>query len=191
MTYQEVRQFWHAVLRDHGAIERAAKKGSYQDFMAIYKRVDRNIVYGGARSLLGDALVNPDFVARIQIAHKLLDDRADVNLQNALVRYMTTQDHDFVAEQPLLERIIQAGADINRPVGRWGTPLVALAAQFRFNESRLLPFYDVYFAQPHLDLNVVEGLPKHRLTTYEQIKKMQQLRPILVARAEARLTDTL
>ncbi|MBC7581885.1 hypothetical protein H7097_03400 [Aeromicrobium sp.] len=188
MRFRAYIQFWHEVLRDHVAIERVTREGSYDEFIATYKRIDRNIMYGsGGRKLLSDALSNNDIASRIKIANKLLDDGADVRLGNPLIIYRRAHDHDFESEQPLLRRIIELGTDINRPLNKWGTPLIALASMFRFKGSVLIPFYDIYFAQDDLNLSVMSGPAKHSYSAYNQIQKIAKLRPELLRRADAHL----
>ncbi len=58
--------------------------------------------------------------------------------------------HDFPGEAPLLERLLYGGADVNRAVDGFGTPLHTAARQFAFTDAAFALFYDVLFARPDL-----------------------------------------
>lgn len=173
------------ITRDNVAIDTAAHEGNYADFMAVYSPADTQLNLAG-HSLLASALTNANIDARLAIANQLLNDSALVTgYDNPLIAYMTTNNHDFNREVPLLQRVIAGGVDLNKPVGRWETPLFALAAMFRFKETQLSPFYDVFFAQPNLDFGVICNVSKD--SQYRAIEKISELRPNLLQRTNAYL----
>jgi len=132
---------------------------SYEEFEAVYEPQDAS----AWRSLRGDtvlerALRNVSPAALVAIATRLLDDGADaavvtrVEQVNVLHLLFSQKRHDFDLEAPLLERLLDAGADPNLVSPVWGTPLQMLNRQGKFSDAELAPFYDVVFARPGIDL---------------------------------------
>ena len=137
-----------------------AGRGTFEEFTAHYEQGQARSWRGHeGMTLLHDAVANSDPGERVRISTLLLDDGADASALAMRERFTTlhmlfgTNDHDFEAEAPLLQRLLDAGADINHVAGgRWGTPLQTLAAKLKFSDERLGPFYDVIFSRPDLDL---------------------------------------
>lgn len=167
-----------------------AGNGSAEEFFSAYDPSQASWVSPSTgQSLLSFAVANGDVAARVAISTRLLDDGADpawegrggVNLLHTL---LGARDHDFVAEAPLLERLIAGGADINRVVPRFGTPLETATVDSAFTEAELAPVYDVFFAQPDLDLLQVSLADR---TVITRLRDSFEDRTDLVARAEAYL----
>jgi ankyrin repeat protein len=156
--------------------------------MSVYRNSDASSI---ADELLLRSLGNNDVTARIAIASQLLDDGADPAAQykdgvNTLHVLLGGGLHDFEAEVPLLKRLLDGGADINKVIRKFGTPLETLAAQFKFSDETLAPFYDVWFARDDLDLLQTSV---HDRSVYANVQKWVQRREALVARMDAHLCD--
>lgn len=167
-----------------------AKRGSLEEFLAAYRDSDAGDPELGPR-LLADALANRDPATRVAIGNRLLDDGADASWSSphgsTMAHILLGQvKHDVAGEAPLLQRLLDGGADINRVVPKHGTPLELIVDQFNLSEADLAPIYDVVFARPDLDLLQTSLYDNSVLTNF---RKAAQLRPDLVARAEAYLTD--
>jgi hypothetical protein len=170
-------------------LRRLARRGSLDEFLTVYRASD------AARSDLGldllfDAVHNKEIGARIGIVSRLLDDGADATAirknVGILQHFLSYGVHDFAAEVPLLQRLLDEGADVNRVAPKNGTPLEALAAQFRFSDEQLAPFYEVLLAHPDLDplKDSVFGR-----TVLGNVRAWRDGRPDLVARLEQLLVD--
>ena len=171
--------------RDSSALHGAAARGSFEEFTAVYDPADKDMDFSGA-SLLGLALGNGDPAARVAIAGRLLDDGADPTAHgNELHVLLGATAHDFDTEPALLKRMLDAGADVNRFLPRFGTPLETLAEVFKFSDETLAPFYDVLLAREDLDLLQEGNFDK---SVFANIKQISAKRSELLARAEAHLT---
>lgn len=160
-----------------------AKYGSYEDFLKEYTPQDARWLSITGRNLLFEAVSNRDVQARVAIATRLLDDGADASLApdkvNVLHVFFGVRVHEPALEAPLLRRLIEGGADINLFSKRWGPPLAVLIERGPGPESVCVPFYDVIFDQPNLNLsypylrdlifNSAWNLPilRERVETYE------------------------
>ena len=171
--------------RDTSALHAALTRGTFADFEAVYDSAWVSYEFEHD-TLLSLALTNADSPSRVAIAHKLLDDGADVRKATPLHRFLARNEHDFVAEAPLLKRLLDAGADINEVDSKVGTPLETLAAKFKFSDATLTPFYDVILARPDLDL-LQPGLDGR--TVLVNLRKWSAKRGELVIRAEQTLRD--
>jgi len=134
-------------------------KWTYEEFLAVYEPQDASTWRSSRdQTLLHLALHNGTPAVRVQIADRLLDDGVDATAVssseqvNALHILFGENRHDFALEVPLLERLLDAGADLNGVSRVWGTPLQMLNRQFKFFDAELAPFYDVVFARPGIDL---------------------------------------
>jgi len=163
---------------------------SYGEFMSVYDATDASLI---ADELLLQSLGNNDVTARIAIAGQLLDDGADPAAQyqdgdcaNTLHVLLGRGLHDFEAEVPLLTRLLDGGADINKVIRKFGTPLETLAAQFKFSDETLAPFYDVLFARDDLDLLQTSV---HDRSVYANVQKWVRRRAALVVRVDEYLRD--
>jgi hypothetical protein len=170
-------------------LRRLAMRGSLEEFLSLFRPSDATDPELGI-ALLFDAVHNEDIGARIGIVSRLLDDGADATAirKNAgiLQHFLSYGVHDFATEVPLLQRLLDEGADLNRVDPKSGTPLEALATQFRFSDEQLAPFYDVLLAHP--DLDPLQDTIFDR-TVLDRIRNWRERRPDLVARLEQLLVD--
>jgi hypothetical protein len=167
-------------------------KWSYEEFLEVYQPQDAATwrdIHG--RTLLHLALHNGTPAHRVRIVDRLLDDRVDASAValsekiNALHVLWGENRHEFALEAPLLERLLDAGADPNGLSPVWGTPLQVLAAKLKFSDAQLAPFYDVVFARPDLDLL---GPGRRGHSPLQSARLLGQRRPDLVERMETYLT---
>ena len=138
-----------------------------------------------ADDLLLRSLGNNDPTARIAIASQLLDDGADPATEDAdltTLHVLLGQGiHDFEAEAPLLKRLLDGGADINKVIKQFGTPLETLAAQFKFSDDTLPPLYDVLFDRDELNLLQTS---LHDRSVLANVQKWALRRAALIARMD-------
>jgi len=169
------------------------KRWTHGEFEAVYEPQDAS----AWRSTRGEtvlelALRNRYPATLVTIANRLLDDGADATVitpsehVNVLQLLFSQGDHDFALEAPLLERLLNAGADLNWVSPVWGTPLQVLARQLKFFDAHLAPFYDVVFTRPGIDL-LRPGV-KGR-SSLQSARLLGERRPELVQRMEAYLTE--
>lgn len=148
--------------------------GSYEDFLAEYTPASATEIIKG-RTYLFDSVSNPDIDARIAITNRLLDDGADPSVAdrnlNVLHVLFGSREHDPQREAPMLRRLIEGGADVNLVSGRGGPPLTVLMDHVNLPDEARVPFYDVIFSRPELDLSVWSGTAKLPLGEYILIKK--------------------
>lgn len=165
-------------------LRRLARRGSLEEFLARYRPADATDRDLGA-DLLFAALHHKDIAARTGIVSRLLDDGADAAVihhdAGVLHHLLSYGVHDFPAEVPLLRRLLAEGADVNRVDPKRGTPLEALAAQFRFSDEQLAPFYDVLLAHPDLDPLQDSAFGR---TVLGNVRSWGEGRPDLVVRVE-------
>jgi hypothetical protein len=126
--------------------------------LAAYEPGDAGTVEPGSGwTLLHTVLDNPDVDARLQVAHRLLDDGADpavatpAGLTPAHILLRGHGERDFVREAALLRRLFDAGADVNAVATKVGTPLNCLAKMSNYEEASRAPLYDVLLTHPELD----------------------------------------
>lgn len=147
---------WYMVGVNMASLITLAKRGSYEDFVSEYKPSDAAFVDGGGRTLLFPSVANRDVEARVAITTRLLDDGADPSAApdnvNVLHVLFDQRKHDPEREAPMLRRLIEAGADVNLFSKRSGPPLAVLIEHGPSPESACIPFYDVIFDQPNLNL---------------------------------------
>jgi hypothetical protein len=135
----------------------AAQTGDYDAFASVYDPVRDD-----ATALLFQALSNPDPASRAAIANRLLDDGADAAAIEARATTINTLlgqvRHDIALEAPLLQRLIEGGADVNHREERGLLPVrQAVKVGARGGDEGRRPLYEVLFAAPELDL----ALPSH------------------------------
>ncbi|MFT4263112.1 MAG: hypothetical protein QM572_07010 [Nocardioides sp.] len=164
--------------------------GTLEEFLAVYRPEDATDAELGPLLLLA-AVGQHDPLLRPEIAGRLLDDGADPTViatdgSTTLHVLVGQSRHDFEAEAPILRRLLEGGADLNRMVGRHETPLLTIAQQFRYGDAELAPFYDEFFARPDLDLRKENARGQSVL---ELIQKWVRFRAELLARAEAYLAE--
>jgi ankyrin repeat protein len=174
--------------REGAAVPTLYEVVNHSEFMSVYNASDASSI---ADDLLLRSLANNDSTARIAIASQLLDDGADPAAEDTdgvttLHVLLGRGIHDFEAEVPLLKRLLDGGADINKVIRKFGTPLETLAAQFKFSDETLAPLYDVLFARDDLDLWQTS---LHDRSVYANVQKRVQRRAALVARMDDYLRD--
>lgn len=170
--------------KDTSALHRVLRAGSIGDLEEHYSPAFVNYDgYSGA-SLLTTALGNIDPVNRVALAHRLLDDGADVTRHDPLHVLLGQNSHAPGLEAGLLARLLDAGADVNRNVPRFGTPLETLATRFTFSDAENQPFYDVLLARPDIDF-LAPGLDGRPVLV--NLRKWYALRGHLVEQVEAEL----
>jgi len=162
-----------------------AKRGTVEEFRTLYRPADATDSDLGP-GLLFDALAQKVPANRPIIAGMLLDDGADAGWEQpggvtTLHVLLGQNKHDFAAETPLLRRLLDAGADLNRVSSRHGTPLETIGKVFKFSEPEIAPFLDEIFDRDDLDLIKVSADGR---TVLDNIR-LYPRRPDLVARAEA------
>lgn len=165
-----------------------AGRGTAEEFFAVYRPSDATEPDLGI-DLLAAALAHKDPAARPVIAGQLLDDGADPAWElrhgsTTLHVLLGQKKHDIPGEARLLRRLLEGGADVNRVLPKFGTPLETLAEQFKFSDAELAPFYDELFARPDLDLLQTGNFGNSVL---DNIRRAAELRVELLARAEAYL----
>ncbi|MDH6245519.1 hypothetical protein [Mycobacterium sp. OTB74] len=163
----------------------AASTCSYADFLQVYRPADAPHLDSSGRTLLFESVTNKDIQARVAITNRLLDDGADPAVVsrgiNVLHVLFGTRRHETELEAPMLRRLIDGGADINQVSKRSGPPLAVLIEHGPSPEVERVPFYDVIFDQPNLDLSA----PCLRGTLHDLIFDSVWNFPILRERAAA------
>lgn len=148
----------------------AAQTGDYDAFASVYHPAGDD-----ATALLFQALSNPDPVARAAIAHRLIDDGADTAAIGARATTINTLlgqvRHDVALEAPLLQRLIDGGADVNHREERGLLPVrqVVKVGVDGGDEGRR-PLYEVLFAAPDLDLTLPSHPRKPEVSQREQFE---------------------
>ena len=160
-----------------------ANRGTLEEFIAA---VERNPHIDWRRNLLSEALENEDLVARVQIANWMLDHGVNAarvspsGETNVLHVMFYERTHDFETEAPVLQRILDAGTDINQRAPKWGTPLRVLLENPRMREPEVFPFYDVIFSHPGIDWDAYAGTAGgQRWGLVERVNDIQKSRPEL------------
>ncbi|GIM62705.1 hypothetical protein Pve01_92910 [Planomonospora venezuelensis] len=183
-----MRLFRPGTPRDTNALHAVLRRGTIDELDGVYKRSWVRYDYGGTTTLLNLALANPDPVQRVALANRLIDDGVGVDRWQPLHVLFGRNDHDFELEAPLVQRMLEEGADVNRVVRDKlrGTPLESLAGKGKFSDRVLAPFYDVLLAWPELDLLQTSSHDRSVLTN---LRKLVPIRAELVERAEQTLRD--
>lgn len=148
-----------------------AKRGSFDEFMKEYDPSIAAAFRSGGETLLFFSVANRDVDARVAITMRLLDDGADPSVVsngiNVLhILFSPNKKHDAQLEAPMLRRLIEGGADINQVSKKWGPPLLGLIENGPLDENAAVPFYDVIFDQPNLNLSATRGEGQFTLWDY-------------------------
>ena len=136
-----------------------AKHGTFDEFLTAVKE-HPDIDW---KEEFSTALTNENVESRIQIATWMLDhgaNPAEINPDekiNALHVLFSQRTNDIPAEAPLLQRIIDGGADINLDNRRWGPPLNVLLENSELEDNHLAPYYDVIFSTPGINWDIQVG----------------------------------
>lgn len=100
---------------------------------------------------------NKDVRARVAIFNWMLDHGASLKAQcrgdkvNVLHAFFFERVHDFSLEAPLLQRLLDAGANINQYSPRFSLPLKVMLDNFYFRDEYAGLVYDVIFSRPDVD----------------------------------------
>lgn len=137
---------------DTSAYFGALTHGTLEEFLAIHEPQHVRAEYSSGTPLTL-ALSNGDPATRVAIAARLLDDGADPAARNPLHVLIARPQHDFALEAKLIERLLDAGANVNDRTADGMTVIERTAGHMRFEDSDLQPFYDVLLARPDLDLD--------------------------------------
>ncbi len=137
-----------------------------------------------------DAFTNPDPAARVEIANWMLDRGVDVNQTvgrdgtNALHVLFSQRNLDAHREAPLVQRMLDAGIDINAYSSRWGRPLQVLRDNTGLADADLEPLYEVIFAHPGIDWNVPVSLKgaDEKQTLRDRVESDAAIRPEMARR---------
>lgn len=138
---------------DTSALHTVLRTGSVDQLDGLYS--SSMVDYDGYAhgSLLTIALGNSSPTDRAGLAHRLLDDGADVTQHYPLHVFLASNARDAVPDVPLLERLLEHGADVNGRCPRFGeTPLETLATKFKFSDADLQPLYDVLLSRSEIDV---------------------------------------
>ncbi|WP_157516867.1 hypothetical protein [Mycobacterium sp. MS1601] len=140
----------------------AAGSATYEQFLEARHPVDAvSFRKSGGRTLLFDSVANKAISARIAITHRLLDDGADPSVESAGINVLHVlfgrRGHDAQREAPMVQRLLDGGADINLVSPRFGPPLIGLAKNGPRPETARVPLYDLIFDRPDLDLSLPSG----------------------------------
>lgn len=165
----------------------AASRGTLPDFIeAIQARPDIDW-----RKYFSKALRNEDLKARIAIANWMLDNGADPTVvdeekSNCLHTFFYQRTHDIIGEAALLQRILDAGTDINLKSPRYGAPIEIFIHNSSFPDATNAPFYDVIFSTPGIDFTI-QVAPA--ATLKESIQHLNKALPELNRRMTNYLTN--
>ena len=165
-----------------------AQTGSVEEFLELYRPEMATSWDRTFGALLDCVLARVDAASRVQLGARLLNDGADASALaddggTTAHTLLSHHDHDPVVEAPLLERLFDGGADVNKVVRvkALGTPLNALKKQYKFSDEFFAPFYDVFFSRGDLDL---QGEMMNGHSGMNILRKSAELRPELLRRAE-------
>lgn len=136
-------------------IDGCARFRSFSEFRAAYRKEDAQTIFSGSPLVL-EALANKDPEARWQITMFLLDqgaiaDQPTSDGYNAFHYIFTHPRPDPAETLELTKRFLAAGADPGLPDYRGQTPS-ALLVRIAIHPDQLTELYDVWFAQPGLNL---------------------------------------
>ncbi|OCB12735.1 hypothetical protein A5717_15950 [Mycolicibacterium porcinum] len=167
-----------------------AKRGSFDEFMKEYDPSVAATYRAAGQTLLFPSVANRDIEARVAITMRLLEDGADpsvvcdgINVLHVLLG--PNKKHDAPVEAPMLRRLIEKGADINQPSTKWGPPLLGLIHNGPRPETAAAPFYDVFFDQPNLDIDVKYGNSVLRNDIFGDLWNLPLLRERVMAYEQA------
>lgn len=156
-----------------------AQTGTFEEYAKGYDQatVEECRASGHGEPLL-KALGNHSVVDRVKISNFLLDRGADASAPakgdnvNALHVLFGVRNHDFTLEAPLLERILEGGADVNLCSPRFARPLWMLM-MMPVKGWKLEPFLDVFFGRADMDLS----LPIEKDSPYTQREFLEGVSP--------------
>ncbi len=160
----------------------SAKRATLESFLADYDPgvTEKFTSASTGQTVLFGALANKDPHARAAIANRLLDDGADAAVVSSsgvsLLHVLLGQRaHDPGLEGPLLRRLLEGGAPINKLDSREGAPLGMLYRLSTLSDEDRIPMYEAFFDRPDLDLDA-RATTTH--TIRELIEKAAENRPL-------------
>lgn len=128
---------------------------------------------------------------RAALAHRLLDDGADVSATLADAAYnvlhvlLAGNNQDWTLTVPLLQRLLDGGADPNIASGRYGRALESISP--KYDDDELAEVYDVLFSHPSLELLATDARGRSSL---DLARLNADWRPGRLARIEEYLRGT-
>lgn len=174
--------------------ERAIRAGNLDDLRRLYQpQWGQTWVNRRGETLLTQALILNDKSARNELSNFLLDQGADacfVNPRGSGTPHFLldrTDLRDPGDDPALLKRLLDSGADLNGVDARLGTPTQLLKRRImNVDESLAVPYFDVIFARPDLDLFKIGAFKK---STYQTIEQYQESYPLFWERILEYLAD--
>lgn len=162
-----------------------AKRGTLEEFVASCEANPEL----DPRKYITEAIANRDPENRVNIVTWLLDQGADASYAdpetgvNLLHIWFSQRDINPALEAPVIQRLLEQGADINGYANKWGRPLAVLYENSRLSDDDSKPLYDVVFAQPGIDW----GVPANKTgaapqTLRELIETGQVRKPDMIRR---------
>ncbi len=152
-------------------IDLVARVGTIDEFYNLFTEGDEKKLFEGL-PLIFYAAANTNPEVRYGICNFLLDRNVDVtalnrNNQSILHIILGHVEHDITELVSLCKRLIIKGADINIADKQKAVALKSILSM-KYTDSELTPLYDLWFSQPHVELNIRD---KWGLTPIEFAKK--------------------
>ena len=163
-----------------------AKTGTAEQFRAMFSPDQANLVNSNGSPLLAMALSNVNPEGRYEISNLLLGCGASADFHSgseeepALRILLGANEHDSAKTNQLVQRLIQAGADVNARSNRGDGVLDTLLNLPRGDES-WIPVYDTIFEQ---GITGFETPNRAGVTPLVRARKLQELKPELLRRIE-------
>lgn len=131
----------------------AAWTGTAQEFTTAFDPDQDD-----ADDLLFEVLTNPVPAERVAMANFLLDLGADASHRiapNAVLNVLcSAREHDFELEAPLMQRLLDGGADVNNRDHYGEVPISELLNHGTALDEEMVPFYRILLNSPALDLSL-------------------------------------
>lgn len=136
----------------------AARMKTKDEFFEHYNKSFIHEIYDG-KTLLQYAMGNTDINSRYDIANRLIDDGANVNVidednQSLLHILCAHIEHDIKKTSELSKRLITLGVDINKLDNKNRVALQYIINMVKFSDEELKPMYDIWFSQPNVEVNI-------------------------------------
>ncbi|GAA3599112.1 hypothetical protein GCM10022198_24190 [Klugiella xanthotipulae] len=162
-----------------------AKIGTAEQFREIFSPDQVNTVDPYGDTLLGMALSNTEPEERYAIANLLLDCGAQADFYSgqgepALRILLTRQHHDATATTQLVQRLIDAGADVNAR-SRRGDGLLDALLILPHGDEDWIPIYDIVFSH---GITGFETPNRAGFPPLVRARDRQDLKPELLRRIE-------
>lgn len=163
-----------------------AKIGTAEQFREMFSPDQANLVDSQGAPLLAMALSNSEPEERYEIANLLLDCGAKADFRSgiegepALRILLGALDHDAVKTTRLVQRLIDAGADVNARSAR-GDGLLDSLLILPYGDESWIPLYDIVFAQ---NITGFETPNRAGITPLVRARSRQDLKPEFLRRIE-------